>query len=52
MDEATPTPELATAGQDATPTSEYRRTLIYSGILGLVLAAIGLTMVGVRRRGW
>jgi translation initiation factor IF-2 len=30
----------------------YGRSLIYSGVLGLLLAAVGVTLVGHRRRGW
>ncbi|WP_326561937.1 hypothetical protein [Micromonospora sp. NBC_01796] len=30
----------------------YQRSLLYSGLLGLIIAAIGLTMVGRRRRLW
>ncbi|BCB85890.1 hypothetical protein [Phytohabitans suffuscus] len=58
----TPTPEpfvtgratapLRAAQAQATPAGEYRHTLVYSGLVGLALAAIGLTMVGLRRRGW
>ena len=62
VDEPTPTPTpsadgsaaapLRAAPVDPTPASEYRHTLIYSGVIGLALAAIGLTMVGLRRRRW
>ncbi|WP_173077846.1 hypothetical protein [Phytohabitans rumicis] len=34
------------------PTSAAQHTLVYSGMLGLALAVIGLTMVGLRRRRW
>ncbi|MEV4627506.1 hypothetical protein AB0J90_14570 [Micromonospora sp. NPDC049523] len=30
----------------------YQRSLLYSGLLGLAIAAIGLTIVGRRRRLW
>ena len=30
----------------------YQRSLVYSGLLGLAIAVIGLTMVGRRRRLW
>ncbi|WP_329105673.1 hypothetical protein OG792_33280 [Micromonospora sp. NBC_01699] len=36
---------------DQRPTG-YQRSLVYSGLLGLLIAAIGLTMVGRRRRLW
>lgn len=62
VDEPTPTPEPSATGRtqaplraepvDPTPASEYQETLIYSGLIGLLLAAIGLTMVGLRRRRW
>ncbi len=63
VEQPTPTPEPtptrdtsvvpARAGTtDTTPAGEYRHTLIYSGMIGLALAAIGLTMVGLRRRRW
>lgn len=63
VDEPTPTPEptagpgagtvpLRVADPDTTPAGEYHQTLIYSGLVGLALAAIGLTMVGLRRRRW
>lgn len=62
VDDPTPTPEptatppagtpAQVAAGDPTPASKYRHTLIYSGIIGLALAAIGLTMVGLRRRRW
>ena len=59
VDQPTPTPTVDTsvlparAGPaDTTPAGEYRHTLIYSGVIGLGLAAIGLTMVGLRRRRW
>jgi hypothetical protein len=37
---------------DTAPTSGAQHTLVYSGMLGLALALIGLTMVGLRRRKW
>ncbi|WP_345512211.1 hypothetical protein [Phytohabitans houttuyneae] len=62
VDEPTPTPEPSLTGGAAAPlraqpvnpapAAEYRETLVYSGLVGLVLAAIGLTMVGLRRRRW
>jgi hypothetical protein len=30
----------------------YGRSLVYSGGLGLVLTAVGVAMIGRRRRGW
>ncbi|MFC6019204.1 hypothetical protein ACFP2T_23715 [Plantactinospora solaniradicis] len=30
----------------------YRRSLVCSGLLGLVISAVGLAMVGYRRRAW
>jgi hypothetical protein len=32
--------------------SGFKQSLIYSGILALALAAVGLAMVGWRRRQW
>jgi hypothetical protein len=62
VDEPTPTPEPSASGRapaplraapaDPAPAGEYQHTLIYSGMIGLALAAIGLTMVGLRRRRW
>jgi hypothetical protein len=61
VDEPTPTPEPTVSAQavpvraqptDTAPASGYQQTLIYSGLVGLTLAAIGLTMVGLRRRRW
>jgi hypothetical protein len=62
VEEPTPTPErtaskraaapVRAAPTDTTPASGYQKSLIYSGIIGIVLAAIGITMVGLRRRSW
>lgn len=38
--------------RDASDTDGYRRSLIYSGLLGLALAVVGITMVTKRRRRW
>jgi hypothetical protein len=37
---------------DDGPGAAYRRSLIYSGLLGLVLASVGMALVGHRRRTW
>ncbi|MDQ7906988.1 hypothetical protein RB614_20970 [Phytohabitans sp. ZYX-F-186] len=57
-----PTPEPSATGRatappraepvETTPASEYQHTLVYSGAIGLTLAAVGLMMVGLRRRRW
>jgi hypothetical protein len=61
VDEPPPTPEPTASEQavpvraapaDTAPASGYQQTLIYSGLVGLTLAAIGLTMVSLRRRRW
>jgi len=61
VDEPTPTPEPAAMSEQSIPlraqptnpaANEYHQTLVYSGLVGLALAAIGLTMVGLRRRRW
>ena len=61
VDEPAPTPPPTTsavaaprevAEADTTPASGYHQTLIYSGLIGLALAAVGLMMVGMRRRRW
>ncbi|GAA3752362.1 hypothetical protein GCM10022225_41010 [Plantactinospora mayteni] len=41
-------PPLSTDG----PPPGYQRSLAYSGLLGLVISAVGLVMVGTRRRYW
>jgi hypothetical protein len=61
VDPPSPTPLPATTtpvppGQATPPilnaASDYQRTLIFSGALGLALAAIGFAMISVRRRRW
>jgi hypothetical protein len=62
VEEPTPVPEPSASGravaplrptpQDAEPAGAYQDTLVYSGVAGLVIAAVGLTVVGVRRRRW
>jgi hypothetical protein len=50
------TAQPAAAGADLAPTIGWteadKRSLIYSGALALALAAVGLAMVGWRRRQW
>lgn len=45
-------PVRAAEEQDVTSSAAYRRSLVLSGLAGLVLAATGLTMVAMRRRHW
>ncbi|MFY1688987.1 hypothetical protein [Plantactinospora sp. WMMB782] len=57
---AGPAPEPAGTGERRAgpaphtdgPPPGYRRSLAYSGLLGLVISAVGLVMVGTRRRYW
>ncbi|MEH1124659.1 hypothetical protein [Micromonospora sp. CPCC 206061] len=45
-------PVRAAEEEDVGSSTAYRRSLVLSGLAGLVLAATGLTMVGIRRRRW
>ncbi|ROT33573.1 hypothetical protein EF879_01035 [Micromonospora sp. HM5-17] len=54
-DPAEPTGHTRAAPPPAAPDElppGYRRSLAYSGLLGLVISVIGLAMVGSRRRLW
>jgi hypothetical protein len=46
------TPAVTVAGATGRHPDGYQRSLIYSGLLGLTIATIGLSMVGRRRRLW
>jgi hypothetical protein len=45
---AAPAAGVAGFGQDG----RYGRSLVYSGMFGLLIASIGMAMVGRRRRDW
>jgi hypothetical protein len=47
-----PQPRPRAVAPDMSAANDYHQTLIFSGMLGLALAAIGLMMIGLRRRRW
>ncbi|MFI6758262.1 hypothetical protein ACIBF5_03835 [Micromonospora sp. NPDC050417] len=48
-----PRPDATTTGRasDRLPAG-YQRSLVYSGLFGLVIAMVGITMIGRRRQLW
>ncbi|WP_121157698.1 hypothetical protein [Micromonospora pisi] len=48
-----PRPDATTTGraENQLPAG-YQRSLVYSGLFGLVIAMVGITMIGRRRRLW
>jgi hypothetical protein len=46
-------PPAQAAGPHETPrATRFERSLVYSGLAGLVIAAVGLIMIGWRRQSW